>query len=230
MRARAIVMPLPPRTGAIAVRQDARDRARRAPVPRDHPVRARDGARARTATDGAYDPRQAAVAWPRARRRRICIVPAPRRGPPVGARDVLVGRHARHRRRCSCVAGRRRRRARRRAGRRLSSAAGAERLRAPSGARLGGPPHARLAGAVRDHLHVARGGDLLLARRRRRPRARADAARLPVRRRVLRARGDDLRRGRVAAPGPRRARRSSRATPSTSCGASSPAGRCCSTT
>ena len=62
-------------------------------------------------------------------------------------------------------------------------------------------PRPRLAGAVRDHLDVARERDLLLARDRRRERARADAARLPRRRRVLRADGDDVRRGRVAAPG-----------------------------
>ena len=48
MRAAAIVMPLPrAHQRRLAVRQDARDRARRAPVPRDHRVAARAGASAR---------------------------------------------------------------------------------------------------------------------------------------------------------------------------------------
>ena len=47
MRAAAIVMPLPrAHQRRVAVRQDARDRARRAPVPGDHRVAARAGAQA----------------------------------------------------------------------------------------------------------------------------------------------------------------------------------------
>ena len=49
MRAAAIVMPLPRRiNGASRVRQDARDRARRAAVPRDHRVHARPDAATRS--------------------------------------------------------------------------------------------------------------------------------------------------------------------------------------
>ena len=88
---------------------------------------------------------------------------------------------------------------------RSSAVAGRHTAAAPT-SRGSARPSARLglAGAVRDRLHGGRRGDLLLARRGRRPRARADAVRLPRRRADVRAGGDDLRRGRVAAPGPRR--------------------------
>ena len=62
----------------------------------------------------------------------------------------------------------------------------------------------RLAAAVRDRLHAAGERDLLLAGRDLRARAGADAARLPDRRVAVRADGDDLRRGRIAAPGAQR--------------------------
>ena len=62
----------------------------------------------------------------------------------------------------------------------------------------------RLADPVHDRLLVAGERDLLLARGDRRARARAHAARVPDRGAAVRADGDDLRRGRVAAPGARR--------------------------
>ncbi len=58
--------------------------------------------------------------------------------------------------------------------------------------------------AVRDRLHVAGERDLLLARCDRGARARAHAGRLPDRGAAVRADGDDVRRGRLAAPGARR--------------------------
>ncbi len=63
------------------------------------------------------------------------------------------------------------------------------------------PARPRLTGAVRDRLDVACERDLLLARRRHRERARPDAGRAARRGDLLRADGDDVRRGRVAAPG-----------------------------
>ena len=89
---------------------------------------------------------------------------------------------------------------------------------------------ARRARAVRDRAQRGRRVDLLLARRGGRPRARADAAGLPGRRRLLRADDDDLRRGRRRCTRSAAALDASRATRSTSSGASSPAGRSCSTT
>ena len=59
----------------------------------------------------------------------------------------------------------------------------------------------RLAGPVHGRLHVAGERDLLLARGDRRPRARAHAARVPVGGAAVRADGDDLRGGRLAASG-----------------------------
>ncbi len=64
--------------------------------------------------------------------------------------------------------------------------------------------HAERACAVRARLHDVGQLGLLRARRRRAARARADAGRLPRRRRLLRARLDDVRRGRGAAPRARR--------------------------
>ena len=74
----------------------------------------------------------------------------------------------------------------------------------------------RLADPVHDRLHVAGERALLLAGGDRGPRARAHAARVPDRGAAVHAHRDDLRGGRLAAPGPRRARRCSPATPSTS--------------
>ena len=65
-------------------------------------------------------------------------------------------------------------------------------------------PHGRRLGPVRHRLRQRRLVDLLRARARRRARARADAARLPVRRRPVRADGEDLRRGRLDVPRGRR--------------------------
>ena len=65
-------------------------------------------------------------------------------------------------------------------------------------------PQHRLADPVHDRLHVAGQRDLLLPRGDRRPRARAHAARVPARGAAVRAHRDDLRGGRLAAPGARR--------------------------
>ena len=62
----------------------------------------------------------------------------------------------------------------------------------------------RLADPVHDRLLLAGERDLLLARRDRRPRARAHPARLPDLGGDVRADRDDLRRGGLASPGPRR--------------------------
>ena len=72
-----------------------------------------------------------------------------------------------------------------------------------AGARDGASQH-RLADPVHGHVLVAGERDLLLARRDRRPRARSHAARVPDRGGALHGHRDDVRRGRVAAPGPRR--------------------------
>ena len=86
--------------------------------------------------------------------------------------------------------------------------------RARAGADADARHAARPARAVRDRLHGGRRRlDLLLARRGRRPRARPDAGRSSSSAALFFALAcDDLRRGRVAAPGARRARRSSPAT------------------
>ena len=93
---------------------------------------------------------------------------------------------------------------RRAADRTPSIAGGPPDARAASAPQVRRPAVAGLTVAVRDRLHGGRRGDLLLAGRRRRSRAGNDAVRLPVRRRDVRPRGHDLRRGLVVAPGPRR--------------------------
>ena len=132
--AQAVVMPLPRADRRLAVRQDGRDRARRAPVPGHHPLRRRASgeaaprraeaiaAAAAQATDGARGPR----------------CPPPRDAAPVrrDARDRRGADRAR--------AGGRRRRARRR--RRVRHAVRRRRARAAVGWRGATgdvPAHAR---------------------------------------------------------------------------------------
>ena len=142
---------------------DARRRAARRPSARA----ARHGGERRCRRRGP--PRASATAVLSARDGR------PRRGDP--RLDARARRRAAGRRRPARRAVRRRRgRAalRQRRGRRVSRAS------APRAPRPRRPPRPRLARAVRDRLHVGRQRDLLLARRHRRPRARADAVRLPA--------------------------------------------------
>ncbi len=167
-------------------------------MPRDHPLRRRPGERRR------------AVSAPRGRRRgpdrrSICAMPAPRevhrRSTQVlSAAMLLLGVAMIVR---AVTARRRRARRRGRASARCSSPRGSGGC-GWRGATADVPPHARPARPLRDHLHRRRRGAVLLARRRRAARAGADAGRLPRRRAVLPPGGDDVRRGRVAAPGPRR--------------------------
>ena len=202
MRARAIVMPLPPRGGR------ARCSARRVEtVLAERPCRV-----IIQSEPAATDDRGDAPAAPACRRRGArdpgarCLhrATSPAATPVLSARCSLLG--------VALIVARRGR-----GGGALASGSSLGVLFVPPARRPSRrprvaerrarpmlAPRARLAGAVRDHLHVGRQRDLLLARRRRRPRARADAGRLPRRRRCSSSCGDDLRRGRLAAPGPRR--------------------------
>ena len=168
MRAQAIVMPLPAADGRDdAVRQDDRDRAGRAPVPRHHPVRA------------AVVTRSAARAMHRASTLVLSAVMLLLGVAMIVATLVNGRRAARARRPASASCSRSPA-----AGGCTSRCGGCDGRGAARTRRAPGdvPARPRLTGAVRDRLHVARERDLLLARRRRRPRARADAARLPRRR------------------------------------------------
>ena len=193
-------MPLPPRAGRDRVRQDARDGAGRAPVPRDHPGRPRAG-------PAADDRRRAAS------RRSVRPCPTPR-DVHRGATRVMSAADGRcSASRCCVVDDRARRRRRWRsascsgcsssppaAGRLYLRRDGARRLRA-----LRGRAASAHAGALRDRLHA-----------RSRARSTSRSASSPSTRSGLTPvvfllaglffalAGDDLRRGRVAAPGPRR--------------------------
>ena len=188
MRARAIVMALPPRSGGTLFDRTRGDRAGRAALPRDHPVRRRRRAAGKRLEHGRVrlrrrcPTRQDHAASTRSSR---WLMRADRRGADC--------RRSARRRRCpsaSCSACSSCSRAQEGCTSRRGRRADCTTSGAPDDgrrARTASTAHARLAGAVRDRLHVGRQRDLLLARRRRRARARADAVRLPRRGPVLRA-------------------------------------------
>ena len=197
MRAQAIVMPLPPRAGGDDLRQDARDRARRAPVPRDHPDR--PGERPRP--DGRPHPLRRSI---RSRpTHATSIGDATRACRPcwslLGVAMLVAHARARRRPARDRHAARRAVRRRRRRAPVRSEAAGEQRATRQLFRRgLGSPAlfaivYTSVASAIYFSLGVVADHALGLT---------------PVvflaRGRVLRAGGDDVRRGRLAAPGPRR--------------------------
>ena len=181
MRAAAIVMPLPaPRQRRVAVRQDARDRARRAALPRDHRVRAGAAERdARGAGTGGGGVMVRTLLLPilMVLIGIALIVRTLVEGVDGVAFGLILGRPVHRGRRGAAVAEK-----------------PAVIAQAP----------ARQPGAVRDRPGLHRRLDLLLDRAGRRARAGADLGRLPGRRGAVRGDRAVLRRGRLAAPGARR--------------------------
>ena len=199
MRAQAILLPLPRRGAASlfgkTVETVLSERPARVVLLSDPGDRsagaAGDGAVARA----ARAERRADAGAPEPPQRRVAGAVG-RHGPPRGG-DPRLDDRARRR------PARARRPPRGPLRRAPGSAASTSNVRA-GGRRTGAAAQPGLVDALRDRLRGGRELDLLLARGHRRPRARAHAVRLPARGGLLPPGGDDVRRGRVAAPGPRR--------------------------